>query len=142
MEPLNNKELANKIRLLGQLRGLMSDASICAAAHFSNRMAIQNIEEAKNAPRLDTIIKFAKALDVSIEALIYPEIEEIDNDVYKDITAAIDEFLKSHKLSMSAKKRKEAVKDFYRRGFDKERIVKELLNLQRIFITSYTKPEK
>ena len=142
MEPLNNKDLADKIRLLGQLRGLMSDAAICAKANIDNRMAIKNIAGSKMAPRLDTIIKFANALDVSVEALIYPDIQEIDNNIYQDISDAINEFLKAHRLSMSAKKRQEAVKDFYRRGFDKERIVKELLNLQRIFITSYTKTEK
>lgn len=68
---LNNVQIVEKVRHLGQLMGLRSDAAICEKCNFSNRTQLGKMSNLKTAPQLDTLAKFADGLGVSVEDLIY-----------------------------------------------------------------------
>lgn len=66
---MNNKKIAERIRKFGDKCGLLNDAQITKKADFYPD-TIKNIEELKTAPRLDTLYKFADALNVALDDLI------------------------------------------------------------------------
>lgn len=67
---MTNKQIANRIRLIGNKNGLVNDTQITKKAGYYAD-TIKNIEQVKTSPRLDTLSKFADALGVGIEDLIY-----------------------------------------------------------------------
>lgn len=75
---LNNVQIVEKVRHLGQLMGLRSDAAICDKCKIKNRMVFNGILTAKTTPQLGTLAKFADGLGVSVEDLIY---DRTDADV-------------------------------------------------------------
>ncbi len=75
---LNNEKIIARIRAFGRRAGLNSDNSICDKCKIPNRMIMYGIKNAKTAPRIDTLQKFACGLGVSVEDLIY---DRTDADV-------------------------------------------------------------
>lgn len=68
---ISNKLIVSRIRTLGKKAGMTSDSEICRRCGFDGRGQIRNMLNAKTAPQLDTLDKFATSLGVMIEDLIY-----------------------------------------------------------------------
>jgi DNA-binding XRE family transcriptional regulator len=71
---LNNRSIANNIRIAGRKLGLGSDTEICNKVGI-HRQTLQNMAKPsptmKNSPRLDTIHKLTCAVEEDIENIIY-----------------------------------------------------------------------
>ena len=68
---VSNKLIVSRIRILAKQAGITSDSEVCRRCGFDGRGQIRNMLNAKTAPQLDTLDKFANGLNVRIEDLIY-----------------------------------------------------------------------
>lgn len=68
---VNNNQIVSRIRTIAKKLSVSTDSEICRRCGFEGRGQIRNMLNAKTAPQLDTLYKFAAGLGVRIEDLIY-----------------------------------------------------------------------
>lgn len=87
--------LGKNIRLRRQLLGLrqedLAEKCLCSTSH------IGAVEKARTIPSLETIIRIANALDVTVDELLYESIDQKEGIYLRDMERRID------KLPLSAK---------------------------------------